>query len=70
MITNTNLESDKSFLTIKELCIYLNLKESHVRRMVFLSEIPYFKMGRLIRFKLTDIDAWLEEKSINPKEAK
>ena len=55
----------KLFLTISELSIYLNLKESHLRRLIFLNEIPYFKIGRLIRFKRSEIDAWLEGKFNN-----
>ena len=67
---NTNSESQKVFLTISELSSYLNLKESHIRRLVFYNDIPYFKIGRLIRFKLSEIDAWLEEKFNNGKSAK
>ena len=38
---------------------YLSCSISTVRRMVGRSEIPHFRLGKLIRFRRSQIDAWL-----------
>ena len=58
----------KEFLNIKELSDYLNMRKSTLYSMVESKDIPFFRFGRLIRFKKKDIDIWLEshrEKTIN-----
>ncbi|RYZ83010.1 MAG: DNA-binding protein, partial [Proteobacteria bacterium] len=46
-------------LTVEETARFLNLKISKVRSMVFRREIPYLKIGRLVRFQRHDLEAWL-----------
>ena len=38
---------------------YLNCSISTVRRLVMNSRIPHFRLGKLVRFRRSDIDAWL-----------
>ncbi len=38
----------------------LATSERHLRSMVFRREIPYHKVGRLVRFDLDELDAWLD----------
>lgn len=52
----------KELITINELAIILNVKESWIRRHVFIDTIPYLKIGRLIRFNKEQI---LEHFNIN-----
>ena len=42
-----------------EVAHYLNCSISTVRRLVMNSRIPHFRCGKLLRFRLIDIDAWL-----------
>jgi excisionase family DNA binding protein len=53
------------FLTIKEICSFYRLKESWVRRQIFIGNMPHHKLGRLIRFKAEDIVKWLERNPCN-----
>lgn len=50
----------KEFLTIDELCDYLNLKKSFVYAKVESGELPCYRIGRLLRFKRQVVDAWME----------
>ncbi len=50
----------KEFLAIDDLSQYLGIKKSSLYSMVEKREIPFYKIGRLVRFKKTDIDAWVE----------
>ncbi len=46
-------------MTVGEITNYLNIRESKLRSMIFKKEIPYLKVGRLIRFNKEVIDDWL-----------
>ena len=50
----------KEFLTINELSEYLSIKTSTLYSMVESGEITHYRVGRLIRFKKQDVDAWME----------
>ena len=47
---------------------YLSCSVSTIRRMVGRGEIPHFRLGKLIRFRRSEIDAWLAliTKAISP----
>jgi excisionase family DNA binding protein len=66
--------TEKVFLTINEVSEYLNLRRSTIYSMVEASEIPHYRVGRLIRFKQNDVDQWMEdhrkERVYTDKEAK
>ena len=46
-------------LTLGEAAGYLNVNDRYMRRLVAERRIPYFKVGRLLRFSTTDLDAFL-----------
>ncbi len=46
-------------MTIEEASVFLNLKVSKLRAMVFRKEIPFIKIGRLVRFHAQDLETWL-----------
>jgi excisionase family DNA binding protein len=53
-------------LTLPEAAAYLNVAERYMRRLVTDRRIPYFKVGRLLRFSAEDLDAFLERGRIEP----
>jgi excisionase family DNA binding protein len=53
-------------LTLKETASYLNVTERYVRRLVTERRIPYFKVGRLLRFSAIDLDAFIESCRVEP----
>ena len=58
---------EKEFLTITDLSQYLNLKESTIYAKVEGGILPYYRIGRLIRFKKAEIDHWMEGQRIAPR---
>ncbi|MFA6146994.1 MAG: helix-turn-helix domain-containing protein [bacterium] len=46
-----------------ELAAYLNVKEGTIRYWVHIGYIPYVKFQSLVRFRKTDIDAWLDNRT-------
>ncbi|EGR2106510.1 helix-turn-helix domain-containing protein [Vibrio cholerae] len=48
-------------LTLKEVAVYLKLAEKTAYRLASEGKLPGFKVGGSWRFKLADIQAWIEE---------
>ncbi len=54
-------EDGKKLLTISDISKYLNIKTKTLYAKVEAGEIPHYRIGRLVRFRLDEIDAWLED---------
>lgn len=39
---------------------YLDISERQLRDLVYRRKVPYLKVGRLVRFRRAELDAWLE----------
>lgn len=48
----------RRWLTLSELCEWLNITERHARKLVARDAIPYRKVGRLLRFTPAEIEEW------------
>jgi excisionase family DNA binding protein len=55
---------DTTFLTVKDIARYLNLKELAVYRLLKEGKIDHFKFGRQIRVKKEDFEMFLQESKI------
>jgi excisionase family DNA binding protein len=51
----------QEFLNIRAMASYLDLKRSTLYTLVEEKKIPHYRIGRQIRFKLSEIEKWLEE---------
>jgi excisionase family DNA binding protein len=56
-------------MTIAELATYLDLAESTIYKKVQTHEIPFTKLGNLLRFTKTSIDAWLDRNTEHPDDS-
>ena len=52
----------EQLLNIGEVEKVLNVKKSTLRAWVFANRIPFIKIGRLIRFKPSDLEAWVSNR--------
>lgn len=55
---------DRRFVGIEDLAQYLDISTNTIRSWIWQREIPYFKMGRLVRFDLKEIEGWLKDKKV------
>lgn len=51
---------DERLLTKKELASFLNVSVKMIDRKVLLKEIPYLKLGHLVRFSKSAVLAWAQ----------
>lgn len=57
---------EKRFIGIIELAEYLGVSVNTVRYWVWHRQIPYCKLGRLVKFDLKDLEKWFIEQRMNP----
>ncbi|MDR0444082.1 MAG: helix-turn-helix domain-containing protein [Treponema sp.] len=51
----------ETYLTIEDLAGYLKLAEQTIRRWVLNREVPYHKIRKLIRFRVSEIEKWIDD---------
>jgi excisionase family DNA binding protein len=60
----TNNHSQPQLLTIDQLAQRLGITVRHVRRLVADKRVPYYKVGRLVRFDPAEITDWLATRRV------
>jgi excisionase family DNA binding protein len=50
----------ETYLTTAELAEYLKLSEQTVRRYVLHKTVPYHKIHRSVRFRVSEIERWID----------
>jgi len=58
---------ERQYLSVKELSQYAGISVHTLYLWVQLRKIPYRKIGKLVRFKLTEIEGWLEDVKVEAK---
>ena len=62
---NPKLSGDSRWLTAEEATAYLKLSSvCSLRNFVYEKRIPYYKLGRLLRFKSCELDQLIESTKI------
>ena len=54
------VDVSKEYFNIQDISRYLGIKPSTLYAMVEERSIPHYRVGKLIRFKRAEIDAWME----------
>ena len=50
----------ETYMTIEQLAGHLKLAENTIRRWVRNGKIPHHKINRLIRFRVSEVECWLD----------
>lgn len=58
----TTNHKDIELIDTNQAAIFLNMKVSRLRNLVFIKQIPFFKIGASVRFNKSDLIAWLANK--------
>jgi PTS system nitrogen regulatory IIA component len=57
----------ENLMGIEELAAYLGVRTSTIYGWAHVRAIPYFKIGRLLRFKKSEIDRWINERKVKER---
>jgi excisionase family DNA binding protein len=52
----------ETYFRTKELSGYLKIPEQSIRRWVLNNEIPFHRIHSVIRYRLSEIETWVEER--------
>lgn len=55
-----------SLLDKKDIADFLGIKLSTLNQWVSQKKIPFIKLGTRVKFRMSDILAWLETKTVRP----
>ena len=64
--------TDLGFWSIQDLSRYIGIKSSTLYALVEEQRIPHYRVGKLIRFKRSEIDEWMEgnrKECVGPEKA-
>jgi excisionase family DNA binding protein len=53
----------ETYLTAKEVAIFLKLSLQTIRRYTMNKEIPFHKINRAVRYKKSEIEIWVEKRA-------
>lgn len=56
--------SPAEWMTLDEVCDYLNLSKSSIYKLTMKNGIPFYKLGRILKFKRSEVDAWISEHKV------
>ena len=59
---------EKRFIGIKECSEYLGVPKGTLYSWTFSRNIPYIKMGRLVKFDLKELEGWVKDRKLKPYE--
>ena len=66
LLATQPIKKDDPLLGAKELAQHLGVSVQWVYERVQLKEIPYIKVGKLLRFRKSNIDTWLDSLKVPP----
>ncbi|MCH7504278.1 helix-turn-helix domain-containing protein [PVC group bacterium] len=53
---------EKRYISSQELSDFIGVKPQTLRKWVCYRKIPFFKVGRMVKFDLREIEKWMEKK--------
>ena len=57
----------KQFYSIEDISKYLDVSIPYIRKLVRAKLIPYYRFGNRLKFKITEIDEWVENRKVEQR---
>lgn len=64
---NAEDKDSNGLMTVPEVAKYLGYSEGTIYQKVSRGEIPFVKLGHALRFRRSELDAWIAEKDAEAK---
>ena len=58
------MSRDQRFLGVKELSEYLGVSRNTIYFWLSQRKVPYFKIGRFVKFDVKEIEKWLQDRKV------
>jgi excisionase family DNA binding protein len=58
---------EKRLLNIRDASVYLGISVNTLRCWCSRKTIPYVKLGRMVRFNISELDQWIEKQVVEPR---
>lgn len=55
---------EKRFIGIEDLSVYIGICVNTLRYWVYTRQIPYLKVGKLVKFDIIEINSWLGKNKV------
>ena len=52
----------ETYMTANDVAAFVKLSLTSIRRLTMQKEIPFYKINRSVRYKLNEIEKWLESR--------
>jgi DNA binding domain, excisionase family len=62
------IPASKHYISPAELAAILSISKLTIYGWTERREVPFYKIGRLVRFDLDEIQAWLKDRKVSPHE--
>ncbi len=59
----------KEFYNIEDISKYLGVSIPYIRKLVRARLIPYYRFGNRLKFKIQEIDEWVENQKIEQRKS-
>lgn len=56
----TNINDVERWLSLEEISKHVGCSKDTIRAWIKKDTIPYHKVGRMYKFKISEVDAWIE----------
>ena len=66
-IVSGQIQKEKQLLDTKEAAEYLGISKNTLYEWIIQGKVPYIKVGRLVKFRKEDIEAWLKRRTQEEK---
>lgn len=67
-ILEDNRYNEAIFLNIDETSEFIKMKKSSIYQLVYQRKIPFYKRGKILLFKKSELVRWIEEKKMDTLE--
>lgn len=59
-LLDTNMNDVERWLSLEEIAKHVGCSKDTIRAWIKKETIPYHKVGRMYKFKISEVDAWIE----------
>ena len=60
----------ETYLTVKDVALIVKLSVQTIRRYTMNKEIPFHKINRMVRYKKSEIELWVEKRELKKAQGK